>query len=754
MKKAIAIAALGCASVLAACGGDPETEKREFLRSGRTYFENKQYGEAAVQFQNAIRLDPTFGDAHFSLGEAYLAEGLTRQAFPPFMRAAELMPDNIEAQLTAGQLLFKGGMFDEARDHARSVLQKEPGNLRALMLLGNTLAGLQDLDSAVDVLERALAIDPEKAGVYTNLGVFQLTKGNKVEAEAAFMKAVSVSGESVLSLVGLANFYRSAGRPADAERVLKQAYAKDANDSGVNAALAGLFVETSRLPEAETHLQAVTRISSEAGPRFTLAAFYVSTGRPDPAVKILEALAADPKQFAAASIRLATIDWGQGRMAQAHERLDRVIAADAAHGEALTLKARLLLADGKPEEALTRVQTALVSEPRSAAAHLALGRIYGALSRTDDARKALATALEIEPKSLPVLLELAELNLRRRDVDSAKQFADLAVTNHPRNMLARLTLVRVLMVRGETGIDEHLKALLAQYPGAAPVYSLAGAAALTRQDPGTARRSFERALELRPDSVDALSGILAIELADNRHAEARKRIDAFLAAKPPTVGALFLATGVYGVMKDTAKVETLLEQARTLEPDNPEVHGRLGDFYFSQGRLDEARQAFQQLVTLRPSSVGAISILGALAFAQNNRVEARQLWEQALKIDPTDATAANNLAWLYADSGENLDLAMQLAQTARARFPDSAEVEDTIGWIHYRRGMSMIAVGNFERAVARQPNNPSFHYHLGMALAHRGEDAKARASLEKALALNKDFEGAAEARKALAKLVY
>ena len=44
------------------------------------------------------------------------------------------------------------------------------------------------------------------------------------------------------------------------------------------------------------------------------------------------------------------------------------------------------------------------------------------------------------------------------------------------------------------------------------------------------------------------------------------------------------------------------------------------------------------------------------------------------------------------------------------------------------------------------------NYHLGMAYYKKGENAKAKAQLEKALSLSDEFDGADEARKTLSEL--
>jgi Flp pilus assembly protein TadD len=51
--------------------------------------------------------------------------------------------------------------------------------------------------------------------------------------------------------------------------------------------------------------------------------------------------------------------------------------------------------------------------------------------------------------------------------------------------------------------------------------------------------------------------------------------------------------------------------------------------------------------------------------------------------------------------------------------------------------------------VRKVPNEASFQFHLGMAFVQSGNWDKARVALKQALALKPDFDGAAEARKAL-----
>ena len=133
--------------------------------------------------------------------------------------------------------------------------------------------------------------------------------------------------------------------------------------------------------------------------------------------------------------------------------------------------------------------------------------------------------------------------------------------------------------------------------------------------------------------------------------------------------------------------------------------------------------------------------------AEGNRTEARRRYERVLQIDPNAAVAANNLAYLYADDGGNLDVALQLAQLARQKLPDSPEVADTLGWVYVKKDMATLAVPQLELAVSQAPGNPVLHYHLGIALTKAGAKSKGRQSLERALSIGLPPSLAADARK-------
>lgn len=161
---------------------------------------------------------------------------------------------------------------------------------------------------------------------------------------------------------------------------------------------------------------------------------------------------------------------------------------------------------------------------------------------------------------------------------------------------------------------------------------------------------------------------------------------------------------------------------------------------------------FENAVRINPKSVAGYIVLGSLWDVQKNQAKAAPYYREALKIDPQAPVAANNLAWILAETGGNLDEALKLAQIAREKMPDSSSVADTLGWVLYKRGAYRSAIDLFRECVRLEPKNPVYHYHLGMTYFKAGDRQGAKDALSEATRLNPNFPGSDEARATLAKV--
>src|SRR5262245_21472929 len=297
-----------CACVLAliaaSCTHDPQKLKKQYVASGDQYFAKKNYNEAIVQYRNAVAQDGIFGEAHLKLAAAYEANNDLNAALREYTRAADLLPDNQQAQLNAGKLLVADGQFPEARTRALAILEKDQKNVNRLIVLGNALAGMKDIDAAIQQIEQAVDQDPGLTFAYANLGLLQDRKGEPSAAEAAFKRAVESSPTSTEAHLNLGNYYWALGRRPQAEKEFIAALALDKKSAEINRVLAAFYLTGGEGAKAEPYFKAYADGASNATAKLSLADYYMGNQRMAEAVKILEAVSKQEDGYGPAKLRL------------------------------------------------------------------------------------------------------------------------------------------------------------------------------------------------------------------------------------------------------------------------------------------------------------------------------------------------------------------------------------------------------------------------------------------------------------------
>jgi tetratricopeptide (TPR) repeat protein len=266
-----------------------------------------------------------------------------------------------------------------------------------------------------------------------------------------------------------------------------------------------------------------------------------------------------------------------------------------------------------------------------------------------------------------------------------------------------------------------------------------------------AEREFEEGLRLNPRSAEILGRLADFWVARNDRPRAVARLKLYLAKYPDDANAHqilgFLESGA--AQFEAAKAE--FERAIQLDPNLALAYLRLGQVYQDQGQTDLAIGRFEKALALQPMLVPLITLVGNLYLDKGNFEVAGKYYQQALAIDPNFATAASNLAWVYAAQGGNLDVALSLAEKAKESLPESDSASDVLAWVEYKKGSYDSARELLEECVQKVPDKGEYHYHLGMVLLASGEKVKARAALQSALRLKLKPEDATQARQALAR---
>ena len=422
----------------------------------------------------------------------------------------------------------------------------------------------------------------------------------------------------------------------------------------------------------------------------------------------------------AANIRLAALDHAAGRKSEAYQKLDAVIASEPTNLQALLVKTSMLLSDGRRDEALVPAELAIKSHPESATAFFVLGRVQTARNQTDAAVAAFTETLRLNPRASGAQIALSRLHLVAGKAKESVGFAQEAVSANPGNPEARLALVRALVAKGDLKqADVELGRLSAEYPNVAAVRVQKGMVLGLKRDP-RARAEFEAAIKSDPNSTEALGGLVALDLAAKQPAAALSRIKDRAEAPTASTGLLMLAARTYAATGDTQTAERFLRRIIEKDPSYLQAYSALGQLYLAQRRLDAALTEFEAMATRDPKPVAALTLAGIILQAQGKQSEAKAKFERVMQVDSSSPVAANNLAWMMAESGGNLDVALQLAQTAQRGLPNSAEVADTLGFVYYKKDLFPQAIQAF-KTHGREGTSSS-----GLSLPSRAGPRKVR----------------------------
>ncbi len=179
------------AVTLGGCTRDPQVLKKRHVDKGDAYFQKEKYNEAAIEYANAVKIDPQYEQAHYKLAQTFLKQARWPYAFTELSRAVDLDPKDLNAQLDLAELYLAGDRIQDARSHAQAVLKIDPKNAQAVIVL--SCADASDiLPQALTEAQRAIDMDPTRAASYLNLANLQQRNKNVSGAEQNFQKAASI----------------------------------------------------------------------------------------------------------------------------------------------------------------------------------------------------------------------------------------------------------------------------------------------------------------------------------------------------------------------------------------------------------------------------------------------------------------------------------------------------------------------------------------------------------------------------------
>jgi tetratricopeptide (TPR) repeat protein len=281
----------------------------------------------------------------------------------------------------------------------------------------------------------------------------------------------------------------------------------------------------------------------------------------------------------------------------------------------------------------------------------------------------------------------------------------------------------------------ELRAVVAAHPSEPVAQERLGYAQLRQQRFQDAEHNFEQALSLQADFVPAMYGLLELYQEQNRDENIIPRIQTQIQRAPGQGDFYELLGRAYAARHDLQKAELAFQQAIARNPSAFIAYAALAEIHLGGDNPAQAISDAREAIEKSPEYLPAYLTLGRAYESVSQWEQAKQTYESLLSHDPSDATALNNLSWLYCEHGGNLDQALNLAQKAKQSSPDDPNISDTLGWIKYRKGLYKSAVASLREAVQRAPDVAEFQFHLGMAFVGAGRSAEAEPVLKRALQL-------------------
>jgi len=747
---------------LTSCSRDPNVVKKRYLESGNKYFDKGLYPQASIQYRNALKRDPKYGEAHYKMALVAIKTNDYGGAVGSLRRAVELIPadqpDHWDAVVKLSEIYLAVGKgekqyLDEVDKFTKELLKRDPNSFDAHRLIGDmyysqaTAAykdkrqdeGMALLNKATEEYRKADTIKPGQQGVSMQLARSFAAKGDLAGSEQLYRSVIAKDKTYQYAYTELYRLYLFQQKPNEAEQVLRQAFQNNPKQFGFLTLLAMHFFELQRRDQMVSVLNEIKSHARDFDQAYlTVGDFYLRMGDGDSAIReYKEGIQKDAAKKATYQKRVIEVLMRQGKPSEAAEINSQILKESPNDNDARGLAATFLLDKGDIAKALSELQAVVTRAPENPVAHFNLGRAHLARGEWEQARQQFMKAIELRSDYVGARLALAQLQVSRNEFEGAFKSAEGVLAIDKGNINARLIESAALM--GQKKFAESrvlLDSMLKNSPNSPDVLFQLGVVNLAENRFKDASEAFRRAYQLNPTNSRGLMGMVETEMAQNKTDEAMKLLQTE-SDKAPNRLDLQLALGNTAVR--AGKFDFAIQTFNKIlgQVDQPskkgDVYLRLGETYRRKGDANGAIQALQKARESLPDNIVVLSTLGLVLDGAQRRAEARQVYEAVLKLDPNNAVVLNNLAFLLAETGGDLDDALTKAQRAKQLLPNLSEISDTLGWIYLKKNMADNAIDIFKDLVTKQPSQSTYRYHLGMAYSQKGDKTKALEQLRESL---------------------
>jgi len=702
------------------------------LTDARYRAANREFDAAQSIVDSVLTKNPKDHDALLLSGTLQAVKNNPDGAIALYTKAIEAKPDFLGGYSALIGTLFQQQKLDEASKQIEALKKVYPKHPLTLYFDAQANYQRKDFKNARELTQQLLKLSPNNANALQLAGATEYQLRSDIQADAFLNKALQINPDLPLARRLLISSNLRAGQPTKALNVLQPVLDRIDNDAALLALAGEAYLQNGDANKAAQYFAKASKLDpNDASKKTSLALAHLAQGNSAGAFEELEQISLSDKG-STADLALIAAYLQSSQFDKALKAIDGLEKKQPNNPATHNLRARTLLAKKDIPGARKSFEKALSVNPSFFPAAASLAALDIADKKKDDAKKRFEAVLAADPKSTPAMLALAELSAANGGApeEIAAQIGK-AITANPVDIAPRLALIQLYLKNKDTK-----KALAAANDAAAAIPDkpeILDALGRTQQisgDMNQALNTYNKLAALQPLSPLAQLRMADIHLAAKNKDEAIKSLKRALEIKPDLIDAQRTLIQLSMDAKKPAEALNLARQIQKQHPKEPIGYGLEGDIHAAAKAWPESINAYRNGLKQVASPELAIKLNVAL-LASGNAAEADRLAATWLKEHPKDITFRLYLGDM-ATSRREYPLAAQHYRTALESQPNNPLVLNNLAWVSGQL-KSPKAIEYAEKAVELSPNQPAFMDTLAMLLADKGEIAKAIDLLRKAV---------------------
>lgn len=703
---------------------------------------------ALTDYRKAIEAKPDFIAGHAAVITSLFQQQKFDEASIQIDALKKIAPKHPQTLYLEAQASYQRKDFQGARLKLQDLLKFNSNNPTALQLAGAVEFQLRSYIQAETYLNKALAQAPELRMARRTLVSTYLRNGQAAKALSTLqpMLEKADTDPAILTLAG--ETYLQNGDAKKAEEYFAKASKLDPNDPGKKTSIALTHLVQGDVTGAVEDLEQIAQSDKGVRADLALISTFVQTNQPDKALKAIDSLEKkQPDNPATHNLRAQTL-LQKKDLAGARASFEAALKINPAFFPAAASLARIDLAEKKPDDARKRFENVLVADPKSAPALLALAELKAANKGTvDEVAGLIGKAITSNPTEIGPRLALIQYYLSQKDTKKAMTAANdaaAAIKDKPEIIEA---LGRTQQLAGDMNQALASYAKLATLQPASPVPLLRTAEAhLANKNKDEAGKSLKKALEIKPDLIEAQRGLILLALDAKKPSDALQIALQIEKQRPKEAVGFVLEGDIHATSKnwnDSANAyRNALKRAASSE-----IAIKLHSVLMASGNAQEAGRTAATWQKEHPKDIALLVYQGDVASSRKDYPLGAQHYRQALNLQPNNALVLNNLAWV---SGElKAPKAIEYAEKANQLAPGQPQFMDTLAMLLAQKGDNKRAIEMLRKAMSVAPNAAPIQLNLAKVLISAGEKQEARKELEALSKLGDKFPGQPEVAKLL-----